>query len=627
MRVFAAGGGNRLEVEIKWRGGKRSVLPVESNRVYEIAEEQALGSRAESAAEPVALFSEVESFPATPHTERAFDELARQPLLTRLMSQLGPGISWHDIDGDGWEDIIVGSGRGGHTAVFQSNAGRGFAALTNAMLNRPVARDQTTILATGRMLLAGSSNYEDGSTNGGLVRIYDFERKAAGDSVLGFNFSCGPLALADIDGDEDLDLFVGGRAVPGKYPEPADSILLKNDGGKLVPFQRFEKLGLVSGAVFSDLDSDGVAELLLATEWGPVRVFKQENGKYAERTRELGLENYTGWWNGVATGDFDGDGRLEIVASNWGLNSAYRASAEYARKIYYGDFYGIGRIDLVEARFDAGSRKDFPERNFLVVGAAMPPLQERVPDFAAYGRMSVQEIHGEALAKASALEAKTFASMIFSPSGGKFAGKALSAEAQLAPAFAVAVADLDGDGNEDLFLSQNFFAVAPNEPRCDAGRGLMLKGNGRGELAPVSGQESGFKVYGEQRGAAVCDFDRDGRVDLAITQNAGATKLFHNNNARPGLRVRLKGPAGNPAGVGAQIRLENDKIKSALREIQAGSGYWSQNSSVQIMSLPEGRSASSISVLWPGGKKTNSTIPADAREIEVAADGAVKKLN
>jgi hypothetical protein len=238
--------------------------------------------------------------------------------------------------------------------------------------------------------------------------------------------------------------------------------------------------------------------------------------------------------------------------------------------------------------------------------------------------MSVQEIYGDALAKLPVLEAKTLASMIFSPSGQKFAGKPLPTEAQLAPAFAVCVGDLDGDGNEDVFLSQNFFAVAPNEPRCDAGRGLMLQGNGRGEFTAVSGQESGLKIYGEQRGAALCDFDRDGRVDLAVTQNAGATKLFHNKNARSGLRVRLKGPPGNEAGIGAQLRLENDKVKGALREIQAGSGYWSQNSSVQIMTLPEGQNATAISVLWPGGKKTRSPVHPNAHEIEIANDGSVK---
>ena len=139
---------------------------------------------------------------------------------------------------------------------------------------------------------------------------------------------------------------------------------------------------------------------------------------------------------------------------------------------------------------------------------------------------------------------------------------------------------MDGDGNEDVFLGQNFFATQPETPRLDAGRGLWLKGDGRGNLTPVPGQESGVKVYGEQRGAALADYDGDGRVDLVVTQNGADTKLFHNVSARPGLRVKLKGPPGNPQGIGAQIRLVFGRRSGTVREIHAGSGYWSQDSAV-----------------------------------------------
>ena len=195
----------------------------------------------------------------------------------------------------------------------------------------------------------------------------------------------------------------------------------------------------------------------------------------------------------MATGDFDGDGRLEIVASNWGLNSAYRASASIRANFISTISTALAGSTWSKRVSIRPSARKCPNAISWLCAPAIPSLQARVPDFSTYGKMSVQEIYGDALAKAPVLEAKTFASMIFSPAGNKFIAKPLPTEAQLAPALAVCVADLDGDGNEDLFLSQNFFAVAPNEPRCDAGRGLMLKGNGHGELSAVPGQESGFK--------------------------------------------------------------------------------------------------------------------------------------
>src|SRR6185503_16956526 len=161
---------------------------------------------------------------------------------------------------------------------------------------------------------------------------------------------------------------------------------------------------------------------------------------------------------------------------------------------------------------------------------------------------------------------------------------AMPAEAQFAPVFAVCIGDCDGDGHEDVFLSQNFFGTNPETARYDGGRGLWLRGDGTGHLAPMPGQQSGVMVYGEQRGAALCDYDADGRVDLVVTQNGAETKLYHNVGARPGLRVRLKGPAGNLKGIEAQLRLTVGQQQGPLREIHAGSGYWSQDSAVQVMS-------------------------------------------
>jgi hypothetical protein len=254
---------------------------------------------------------------------------------------------------------------------------------------------------------------------------------------------------------------------------------------------------------------------------------------------------------------------------------------------------------------------------------ALPWLQEIVPTFAAYGQSSVQDLYGDRLKRTAVAEVTTLASMVFFNRGDHFEARPMPMEAQLAPAFGVCVGDFDGDGNDDVFISQNFFAVAPDLARQDAGRGLWLKGDGHGGLKAVPGQESGIKVYGEQRGCALGDFDRDGRVDLVVSQNGAATKLYRNVRGRPGLRVRLAGPLENRSAIGACIRLKFGDRHGPWREIHAGSGYLSEDSCVAVLGTPE--PPTTLEVRWPGGKYMSVGVPPEAREITADQTGRVEK--
>jgi len=363
---------------------------------------------------------------------------------------------------------------------------------------------------------------------------------------------------------------------------------------------------------------------VLACEWGPVKIFLNEKGRLREATQALGLDRYSGWWNGVTAGDFDGDGRMDLVVSNWGLNTKYKTSPGHGRRIYYGPWGNSGEIEPLEAYFDPEMNKWVPERDLNSASKAISWIQQSFRLHRKYAEAGIEEILGDHLKEARIVEVNWLQTTVLLNRGDHFDLATLPASAQFSPAFGINVADFDGDGNEDIFLSQNFFAVQPQTSRNDAGRGLLLKGNGHGAFEEVPGSLSGIKVYGEQRGSAVADYDGDGRIDLAVTQNGAATKLYHNITAKRGLRVSLAAGPSNPQGIGAILRLGFGEKWGPAREVHAGSGYWSQDSAIQVMAVPE--PAARIQVQWPGGKRTISSVPAQALEISIDSSGSVKVI-
>jgi hypothetical protein len=583
------------------------------------------------------LFEDASSLINHWHRETEFNDFERQPGLPRKPSQLGPGAAWADVDDDGWDDLIIGSGKGGRLAIFRNDTNGGFKPVVDSPLDQPTPRDQTGIVvwrADGKpaRVLAGSANYEETQSAPSCVQQYELRGKTIEESCTNQESSIGPLALDDLDGDGNLDLFVGGRVIAGRYPEPASSRIYRyvKDAWQLDKenSRSLERVGLARAAVWSDLDGDGYAELILACEWGPLKIFRNDRGRLVAwnpsvfstlDTRHSTLSDFTGWWNGVTTGDLDGDGRMDIIASNWGLNTPYRATPEHPATLYYGELGGGEALDLIEAEYDPALNSIVPRRMRERVAEALPDVLGRFPTHKAFSAASMAEVLGSHHAAAHQVRANTLASMIFLNRSNHFEAHLLPDEVQFAPGFSVNVGDFDGDGNEDIFVSQNFFANQPEVPRYDAGRGVLLRGDGTGHLKAIPGQESGIKVYGEQRGAAMADFDGDARLDLVVTQNGAATKLFRNVNARPGLRVRLMGPPGNPDGIGAQMRVFFGERAGAVREIHGGSGYWSQDSPVTVLSVPE--PPSRIWVRWPGGKVTSASVPEHAKEISVDVEG------
>lgn len=337
--------------------------------------------------------------------------------------------------------------------------------------------------------------------------------------------SVGAVSAVDFDHDGDLDVFIGARVKPGEYPLGPTSALWRNEGGVFVAVDTpLADTGMITAAVTTDLDGDGWDDLVIATEWGPVRYWHNESGRgYQERP--LG-DATSGWWSSLAVGDFNGDGRLDVAAGNLGLNTTYQASPTAPAVLLHSNCTRRrANPTLIEAYFEEG--KLYPRRELQDLSRQIRSLSRnyrRTADYAAATLVDIFE--EETVANATRMDATEFRSGLFLSQGdGSHHFQPFIRLAQIAPITAMVTGDFDGDGQLDLALGQNDHSPIELVGYFDGGIGQILRGDGGGGFSPVSPRESGFIVPGSARSIVGLDVDGD-RDSVLVTRNNAPALLF-----------------------------------------------------------------------------------------------------
>lgn len=501
------------ELQIIWPDKKVQTLQdVSSNQLVALDYKNATES-ASSQTPTQTLFTDITNSTNIQfkHKENAYDDFRDEILLPHKMSTLGPCIAVADVNGDGLDDFYIGGAKNQSAVLYLQQENSSFKSTNNTLWSKDKNYedmgasffDSDNDGDLDLYVASGGSEVKEGNS---LLQDRLYLNNGSGEFVKAVNslpkntISTSCVMPYDFDADGDLDLFIGGRMVPGKYPFPAKSSLYQNNHGVFTDVtdelaSELNEIGMVTSAQWMDVNNDEKIDLVIAGEWMPITVLLNNENKFSVSNIK-GLENSEGWWFSLKKTDVDKDGDLDMIAGNLGLNYKYKTSALEPFQIYCHDFDTNGTLDIYLGYFQKGSL--FPVRGKECSTQQMPFVSEKFGSYDEFAKATLPEVLGDAVNDALHYEAKTFASCLIENKGnGTFLMKELPTECQFSSVNGIVVQDVNNDGHSDLLLAGNLFGSEVETPRNDAGLGLVLLGDGKESFETMSLSESGFLADGD----------------------------------------------------------------------------------------------------------------------------------
>ncbi len=470
------------------------------------------------------------------HQENKYNDYFFEPLLPHKTSMLGSGVAVSDVNGDGLEDFYIGGASKQSGALYIQNSEGKFRKSNIDIWKLDADKEDIGALFFDadndgdKDLYVVSGGNEQLAINDSTFQDRLYLNDGTGNFTKGaqnlpkINTSGGRVKAGDYDADGDLDLFVTGRLVVGKYPWPAKSYILKNENGifrdvtsQLAP--EFEELGMITDANWTDFDGNGTLDLMIVGEWTPILFYSNINGEFKNVTKHIGLENTNGWWSSITQDDFDNDGDIDYVVGNLGLNYKYKASVSEPFEVYADDFDKNDRKDIVLSYYNFG--KLFPVRGKSCSSQQIPSLKKKFEDYGSFAVAGVEEVYGEQELKNAEIHYKAYnfaSSYIENLGKGTFKLSKLPNEAQFSSVNQIVSRDVDNDGFKDLVIAGNLYASEIETPRNDSGIGVYLKGNGKGEFSVAPNAQCGLYIRGDVKDLAIINIIGEEHV-IAVKNN------------------------------------------------------------------------------------------------------------